>query len=228
MFKNYKKYANAHSVKEYFNLPKCEREYRGWYLLPFALPSSFFLMANEEKGETWESFNKQIRKEYPIQSWIRQVPLEIVDSFFYRIKMKINRAYHNVRRFFKPCHPRLYKACPRWQYADISELMVDVNFALIQDFWHEEVVDGFVDWQSDEVHDKFYKWLKNAIKYIEKERPRLQRLSDKELDKASRKRRKNSSYEETYGEYDKLCETIEMLDTDVLKKFAENRAAFWT
>ena len=220
-------------VKDYFDLPKEKREKWGLYLTPFALPCDRFISSNikMEDGKGWNAWYAEIKKRYPVQYFFRKTLLSYdnpVYALYKRLCWKLDKWAWNVRRFVNPCNPRFRKVYPRWAISDTTELAVDVNFALILDFWHEEIVYGFVNWNSDDKHKKFYKELKAAVKYIEKDRPALQKKSDAELTKASNKKRKNLSYMGLYGKYDALEKEITDRDTEWLVWFVKERGVFWT
>jgi len=215
-------HANAHSIEEYFALPKLQREKWGLYLMPIALPCDIF--GDGEEG--FKAFSSKIRKEYPVQGFIREWVLSWDNpayAFLNRIGMKLSDARYSVKRFITPACPRFRKAYPRHTYKDITGAVVDINFALILDFWHEEVVDGHVDWESDDEHIKFHTELKNAVNYLEIERPQLQEKIELALSEACGK-----SYEEKYGEYDRLGEQLTAKDSEILIWFMKQRDAFWT
>ncbi len=219
-------YARASSVEGYFNLPKKEREKWGIYLKPYSLPCDIF--NKNEKG--WKEFDRQIRKHYPIQGWVREWFLSYdnpVYAFFFHTKKDIYDIKCNIKNFFKPGHPRFRKVYPRHIWQDISNVMVEINFALIQDFWHEEVYpDSYVDWHSDPKTEEVYNWLQSAIDWIEKARPELEKRCREELHKAHQT--ENKSYDETYGEHNRLEKLLYNTDTEILNKFVEYRDYLWT
>ena len=225
------KYIHVDGVKDYFALPKAERERYGLYRKPMALPMGN-LFGRKRKGEEegWDAWERQIRKEYPVQWFVREW-LTSYDNPAYalyaRTVRKVSDAWWNIKRFVSPVHPRYQKAHPRWEYSDITELAVEINFSLILDFWHEEVVDGHVDWQSDATHKKFYKELKTHVTYIEIGRAKIQKTIDDSLTKAIDDGRE-LTYLQRYGKHDAAEALLEKSDTQVLVWFAKNRRFFWT
>ncbi len=219
--------ARAGSIEEYFNLPKAEREKWGIYLKPHSLPCDLF----DEDAKGWGEFHKQIRKHYPIQGWIREWLWSYDNPVYAFIKHRISDVRdikNNIRRFFRPSHPRFRKAYPRHVWMDITNAVVEVNFAMLQDFWHEEVYpEGFVDWHADPKTEEVYQWMQKAINWIEKVKPELEKKAADALS-AAHKNRGEGSYEEIYGEHDKLEKMIDDGDTDILNKMIQYRAYFWT
>ena len=164
---------------------------------------------------------------------------------------KYQRFYYNkVKTIFKPCHSRLRKAIPR-QWSDITSLIVDVNFEMIKSFYEDEYSDGIVNWESDEHHKEFAQWLEAAYKYITVERPELQKQMGAAYPKETNlnesffasktdehgnvtrqwkscEERYGKSYEEVYGEVNRLEALIDKRDTEVLTELIKRRDYFWT
>lgn len=158
--------------------------------------------------------------------------------------------YDHIKTIFKPHHSRLRKAIPR-QWWDLTGLIVDINFEIIKSFYEDEYSKGIVDWQSDEHHSKFAEWLEEAYKYITVERPELQTQMDQaypettnldewkgeqHIDKhgnvswtmKSCEERYGKSYEEAYGEVNRLEALIDKKDTKVITEMVKRRNYFWT
>lgn len=220
-------YVEVSTATEYFLLPKNKREKFGIYLLPSSLPSELF----HPETDGWRNFNKVIRKEYPIQGWFREWFLSI-DSPIYWIIYKTSRLikdyYRNIKRFFKPSHPRFRKAYPRHKWHDLTEAIVDINFALILDFWHEEIGADIVNWDATVNHSKFYNWIKDAVYWIERARPEALKQLDNELTIAHNNKNNLLSYEQRYGKHNRLEKYIDETDNEILKKMIDYRGFFWT
>ncbi len=224
-----KEVGSVFTTEDYKNLPKFSRERNGWYLEPLGLQTS--LDDLRTKNSEWSKFYTFIRQEYPIQ-WFFRHWLTSWDNPVYSFTklryMKFLDIKYSTKRFIKPFFPRWRSSCKRHEYKDISSLIVDSNFALILDFWYEEVVDGNVDWQSQPDHKQFYEELKSNVKYIEKGRKKLQDKADKELTKASAKSKKGLSYQERYGRYNEVEQEIRNNDSKILEWLVGNRDFFWT
>ena len=220
----------VHSVEGYFQLPKADREFHGLYRKPYALPLGFLCGRRFGKEQGWSDWEARIRKEYPLQ-WFFREWLTSWDNPVYalvtQIRMRYSDIHYNVKRFISPLYPRFRKAFPRHAYKEISVASVEINFALILDFWYEEVVDGCVDWQADEMHSTFYDSLKCCVDYIEKIRPELNALMDEALTAATDDERE-LPYEQRYAEYNRLEKMIEDTDTKTLIWFIQHRDSFWS
>lgn len=220
-------YVRVDGVDAYFSLPKNEREKYGLYRVPYGLPCDFF----DDGAKGWDAFYKEIKKHYPIQYllrhwlWSFDNPLY---SFYNRwIKWPIRDFYYGSKRFIDPCYPRWRKTLKRHEYGDACHLIVESNFNLLLDFWEEEVKLGFIDWNSDEHHRKFYKELEKNIEWIKNGRQKLQIKIDEELTNAS-KNKKEKNYHKKYAKFNKLEK--EMFDkvSSILTWIINNRGSIWT
>lgn len=154
--------------------------------------------------------------------------------------------YENISPIINPQHSRLRKSIPK-QWMDISSLIVTVNFEFIKSFYEDEYCKGIVDWEATEKHKKFAKWLTEAYDYIKVERPKLVKQEEDayppvlpmdETFKAIKDKNgkiesyefidRGKTYEELYGEVDRIKELINKKDTKVLTEMVKNRDFFWT
>jgi hypothetical protein len=217
---------DVRDVNAYFDLPKPKREKWGIYLKPYALPCDFL----DDTKLGWNEFDRRIQKIYPIQGWFREWFLSSdnpVYWFFHKLNRNIKDIKNNIRRFIRPSHPRFRKAYPRHKWHDLKEAIVDINFALIQDFYHEEISRDFVNWDATEEHKAFRAWIEDAIFWIEKAEPQAQKDLDAAYKNVDRKNR-NLPYEQMYGEVNRIEKTIEETNTRILKEMMEHRGFFWT
>jgi hypothetical protein len=225
------KYIEVSSVDEYFALPKSARELYGLYRKPFALPIDrpSFLVGNKSKQKGWNAWEKEIKRLYPVQWFVREWCFSWenpVYSFFKGLYFDYREKKYAVKRFIKPFYPRFRKSMPRHQYTDVSEALRKVNFALLLDFWYDEMVDGIVDWNDNNAHKDFFKRVKAAVKYIELERPALEKKSDATLTSATDK--KKGTYEQRYAKHNAIEAKIAQKDTDLLVWMMQQREMFWT
>lgn len=224
-------YIRVKTVDEYFALPKKEREWHGLYKVPFSLPLEW--LSDEKHG--WDAFYKQIKSEYPVQyffrKWLPSLDNPLVFAFYKFIGWPLRESKYAIRLFFNPCFPRWRKVAPRHKYTDVVELVTASNFALIVDFYREEVVDGHVDWSADELHKKFYTELVAAVNWIEEERVKVEKMTDEALSKSVKNKVTKDGkfdYNATYADFDRLEEHKKQKDTEILKWFIDNREFFWT
>lgn len=225
-------YVQCRSVDEYFNLSKKEREWYGLYRKPFGLPVEW---ASPEGEKGWNSFYEEIKKEYPIQyffrEWLPTCDNPVVFAFKKFIEWPWRDISRSVRLFFKPYYKRWRSVLPRWEYADAQHLIVEGNFAILRDFYHEEVVGGFVDWDHDDFHRNFKNKLEEYVKWVEEERKVLDDKLSEELSKAVKNKifvDKKLDYHETYKSYNQLEKEIKEKETEILKWMVDNRELFWS
>jgi hypothetical protein len=228
-------YVNVHSVQDYFALPKSERERFGLYRKPFALPCEWLQGRGASIGKVkpdkqgWASWELEIRRQYPVQWFLREWCFSWenpVYAFFKTLYFNYREKKYAVKRYINPFYPRFRKSVPRHQYSDVCEVLRKVNFALLLDFWYDEMVDGHVDWNDNSNHRDFFKKVKNAVKYIELERPALEQKADAALTVATKK--KTGTFEQRYGKHDAIEKKITEKDTELLVWIMQNREMFWS
>jgi hypothetical protein len=162
--------------------------------------------------------------------------------------MDIKRWYYDhIYPIFCPAHKQIRKAVPR-KWIDISQLIVTVNFELIKSFYEKEYSQDIVDWSATDGHQKFADWIEKAYVYITTTRPQLEKdlenaypplppineLFKEEVDAKGQKifryisPIKQGTYEEVYGEVNRLEKLIHEKDTEFLTELIKNRDFFWT
>jgi hypothetical protein len=221
-------YVSVSSTEEYFSLPKNQREKFGLYLIPFALPWEIFKDVSQKEG--WDYFYSKIKEQYPLQwfirRWLPSLDNPVVSVAYKYIIWPYTDIKYSIKRWFNPLHPRWRASLPRHQYKDIQELVVDSNFALIRDFYWEEVIDGVVDWSSTEEYETFHNQLVINVNWIENELPALNKQHEESLSKAFLNTK--AEYYTKYEEVAKIEKEIHDKTTEILTWFIENRAFFWT
>jgi hypothetical protein len=170
-----------------------------------------------------------------------------LESFYRATSYKLDMLYfENIKPIFRPQHSRIRKVIPR-TWADITSLIVDVNFEFVKSFYEEEYKAGIVDWNSDKNHKEFAKWLESAYKYITITRPRLEKdlenaypsvtkdfleMFKEEVDKEGRRTYRlvddGIPYKVKYKDVIRIEKNIEKKDTQFLTGLIEKRAYFWT
>jgi hypothetical protein len=193
------------------------------------------LNISEKKETLFSKIRSYFFKKYGI--W------DFWDFFPYSLRM---RYYEDIRPIFKPENDRLRKSIPR-RWKDTSDLIVDVNFEMIKIFYEEEYAKGYIDWDSDEQHKSFAKWLEGAYRYITVDRPKLEEdlnnayppLGDDgfkgmfdEIEEGGKKtyRMKDDGipYDVKYAEVNRIEDLIKSEDTSILKEMIKKRDFLWT
>jgi len=187
-----------------------------------------------------KSFGRELRDFFDDRFGIRSV----WDLLPFKWKMNY---YDKVRPIFAPQNKRYRKAVPR-TWCDVSQLIEIVNFEFIKGFYEGEYLHGHTDWEGTGEHAvEFAKWLESAYDYITIERPVLEKDMDnaypplrpidewfEETDetlngqKLFRMKERKESYEELYGEVNRLEQLIQDKDTEILAQLIKYRYFFWS
>lgn len=146
---------------------------------------------------------------------------EYKPTIFDKFKWWANDFVWDVYRYFKPCHQQIRKAIPN-RFRDISELIEDVNFEFVKSFRDNEMY--IIDWESDERHLEFKTWIEQAYVYITVERPQL----EDQMNHSYPPRGMKGTYEEKYGELNRLESLLEQKDTEILVEIVKRRKMFWS
>jgi hypothetical protein len=173
--------------------------------------------------DDWESWRVNTRQQYPIQYFFR----EDVSLYFSIRWSRIKDLKYKIKCFFFPKHQEIRKAIPR-TWTDISNLVVDLNFAMILSF-KKEADESWVDWGGTEGHRKFKNWLDAAAGWIQKSRPELEKQRDNSYPPHPLPAElKGKTYDELYGEVNRIEKLINETDTNILKQMIEYRDYLWT
>lgn len=223
-------YVKADSVDGYFAKPKSEREknilFLKLYRKPYALPWEGF-GNNGESG--WEAWDKRIKKEYPIQWFFREwLPSydNPIYAFFGRLKMKISDFRYGLKNWLFPPYSRTLKAARPFGWRDMDTRLVDINFALILDFYYEEYLDSHIDWEH-ESHRDFSTELKEMVHFIEIRIPEAK----KEIQNIYSKIKTDTPKEERdaiWNKTDKIDQGIAEIEMAILTWLLKNKDKMWT
>jgi hypothetical protein len=187
-------------------------KYGFWYEHPFSLTL-----------DGWTEWRDSVKKNHPVQYFIR----EFVGDTRYTLRRWYRNVKNGLRWVFNPYHQDIRKAVPR-NWADITSLVVDVNFAMILSF-KKEADGSFVDWNGTEKHREFKNWLDSAVHWITIGRPNCQAQADASYPPHPLPdHMKGKTYEELYGELNKIEELIAETDSNILKKMIDYRDYMWT
>ena len=187
-------------------------KYRFWYELPHSLTL-----------EDWAAWHDTVKKNHPVQHFVR----EFADDTRYTLLRWYRTTRYKIRSIFKPFHQDIRNAIPR-EWADVTSLIVDVNFAMIKSF-KKEADESYVDWDRTENYREFMNWLDSAYQWIMIDKPNCEAQVDALYPPYPLPAHlKGKSYEELYGELNKMEKLIEDTDTKILKQMIEYRGYFWT
>ena len=200
------------SNRLYNNKTTLEYKYGFWYENPRSLTL-----------DGWTEWEANAKKNHPVQYFVR----ELASDARYTLLRWYRTAKYKIRSIFKPFHQDIRNAIPR-EWADVTSLIVDVNFAMIKSF-KKEADESYVDWDGTENHREFMNWLNSAVHWITIGRPKCEAQVDALYPPHPlTDLQKGKSYEELYGEVNKMEKLIEDTDTKILKQMIEYRGYFWT
>lgn len=207
------------TVAEYLLSPVSERyRYGFWYIRPFAL-----------EWNEWDLFDRMIAAQHPIQYRLREWSSEVA-GFFARAWRSVRCGY---RWLFHPCHPSV-RAAVRRDWQDLDSVMEDVCFAIIREF-RQEMIDGWVDWSATERHREFEAWIIDAVDYLDRRRPDLQKsVGDLEMPECGLgvilggDSDAKAAFRKWSEAHTRIESEIEALDTKYLTEMIQKRGFFWT
>jgi hypothetical protein len=166
-------------------------------------------------------------------------PNSKVQIYWFKLKDFIKRCIpYSIKEFYRkhieiiwrPQHIRIRKAIPK-HWMDLDWVLVNVNFEIIKSFYEDEFLSGWVDWEADKNHRKFGKWISKSYNYIVKERPELQKAVEDaypETKGFTVKKMDKLTYNELYGEVDRLEKLIHDTDTKIITDLVKYRDFLWT
>jgi len=168
-----------------------------------------------------------------VDDWFDQIKNRKVswyESLWYKSQRYLHDISWSIYRWFNPCHKPVRNAVPR-KWCDVTELVLLVNFAIIKEFFEEEMQNVIWDNEDNPKVVAAGKWLKKSYDYINKDREELLIKIDQAIREATdlpKEVRKNLSYNERYGMVNLLEEELSSRDRKVLIGLAEHRECLWT
>lgn len=170
-------------------------------------------------GDVHEFFESIKNRKYP---WYERA--------WDRVHMWLYDASWSIYRWFNPCHKQVRSAIPN-KWIDSTELILLVNFTIIKEFVENEM--DSVVWDDVDRPTVFAagKWLKESYEYITKQRDEMQARYNKALTIASdlpSETRKQMTYEQQYGDTNRIEAEIDKRDRRVLLGLAKYRQWLWT
>jgi len=159
------------------------------------------------------------------------------DNWAWKLRYKLNPRQKWIKKYVT------YE-----NFSDKPELIGQFLFGCVQHFMDKDGEDCFsiVDWEATPEHSKFAKELRECHYYITVERPALETRIDEELTKASDRAGpmefrdapefgqgmremipSKYSYEELYGEMNKLEKKLDELDSKWLTWIVTERNMMW-
>lgn len=151
------------------------------------------------------------------------------------MKYKIERIITNIKTFFNPRQKWLIKKIPN-HWMDKDGLIELVLFECLIHYveqevglqdkldWDEELKNGFISEEYVANVKSIDGRLREAYDYVKYERPKLQKALDDSYPEFDAK----GTYEELYGETNRLEQEICSKDTKAMQTIVELRQYMWT
>lgn len=230
------------TIKQYKALPKKEREKFGLYLAPYAMELNLEDFLDKESGGGWNAFYRYVKKEYPVQYFVREI---LIDGTRSKIEKFLGH-YGETRfskfkaRFFNDRQKWLRKTIP-YTWCDKPELLREICFAFVVDFIEREKCFEVTAWDDDINDDEAWgesmpmnirqeyidrkrptkEFLEFAYNYITKER--------KELDSQIKNLYKEDlNRKERFKQVTEIENQIDKKDQEVIEGVAKHRMELWT
>jgi hypothetical protein len=175
--------------------------------------------------EGWDAWRNKVKKEHPIQYFIREKIEDIEDdviSKYYRIK-------YYVRTLLFPENKRIRDSIPVRGH-DIASIIEKMNFATILQF-KEEADKSYVDWDANEGHKEFKAWLGRSVIWLTEGKANLEKELDRAYPTVSLMRTGEitlEKYNDMYKEVHRLEGLIKQTDENILVQMMKYREYFWT
>jgi len=201
----------AITTEEWLKLPRKERVPRKWYWLTGWYEAPFAMMMND-----WDNWEKHIKKEYPIQHWLRE-------NFQYTFR-RYYRTIKGLKRYIVNPRRRMRNAVFSAQYMDLVDLVPHFHFQTIIEFVEVEKTFETTEWVGEGVAEKGSK-LKELYNYVKYERPFLL----EKLTMAYERVEITDITDETrYSRVDAINKEIKDKDTELCIWVIQNRDLLWT
>jgi len=165
----------------------------------------------------WDNWEKHIKKEYPIQYWLRE-NFQYTFIHYYQSIKKLKNKFINPRR-------KMRNALFTSQWVDLVELVPQFHFQAIIEFVEVEKAFEKIVW-DDPTNPKTAevgKKLKEYYNYIKVERPLLKDKLYKAYDNLE-----ITSESVCYKEIDEMDKQIKNKDTELCIWIIQNRDLLWT
>jgi len=190
-------------------------EFKGvLYTVPFA-----------ETVEGWDAWRNKVKKEYPIQYFIREKIEDIEDD----IMRTYSRIRYYVHTLFFPENKVIRNAIPVRGH-DVFSIIEKMNFAAILQF-KEEADKSQVDWAANENHKEFKDWLDRAVVWLNEGKANLEKELDRAYPTVSLMNTGEiilEKYNDMYKEVHRLEDLIKQTDENILVQMMKYRDYFWT
>lgn len=140
--------------------------------VPKALHSEYYKRHTGEDVQTWEEWEAETKKKYPVRYFLQKTLPNKVGDFF----GMFSTAWYWIRTHTYNRYHILDMRCPgygvdyRWGWCDRSELILIAPFQLLKAFVEEEVPNGVTAWDTEdsapihkEMMELYHWWTKGRL-----------------------------------------------------------------
>lgn len=175
--------------------------------------------------DEWSKWRSKIKKEYPIQYFIR----ESLGSVAYSFAQTCRTTRYRIRTFLFP-ENKLIRATIPVRGSDLTDIVLNMNLAAILQF-KEEADKSLVDWDSDAEQKEFKAWLDTTAAWIKEGRDKMtQELNNAypnitiyDLGKLT-----PDNIKELYSEVNRIEQVIAQTNEAILLQLVKYREHLWT
>jgi hypothetical protein len=178
-----------------------------------------------ETLEGWDAWRAKVKKEHPIQYFIREKIEDIEDG--------IIRKYSSIRYYLRtlliPENKVIRNSIPSRAH-DVASIIEKMNFAAILQF-KDEADKSQVDWAASENHKEFKDWLDRAVVWLNEGKANLEKELDRAYPPVSLMYTREitlEKYNDMYKEVHRLEDLIKQTDEAILVQMMKYREYFWT
>jgi len=207
----------ATTTEEWLKLNRSERAPRKWYWPTGWYEAPFALMIND-----WDNWEKHIKKEYPIQYWLRE-------NFQYTFRRFYNSVKDLKNKIINP-RQKMRNALFTSKWVDLVELVPQFHFQAIIEFVENEKAFEKIVW-DDSLNPKTTEAgikLKEYYNYVKIVRPFLLEKLSQAYEKAYENVEITAELNDSrYKEVDEIEKQIKAKDTELCIWVIQNRDFLW-
>lgn len=178
-----------------------------------------------ETMEGWDIWRDKVKKEHPIQYFIR----DRIESIEYDLMRKYRALRYWVRTSILPENKRIRAAIPVRGH-DTCSTIINMNFAAILQF-KEEADNSYVEWDARDCDKEFKDWLDSAVVWINEGKVKLEaelmeaypRVNFRDIFKSD-----PAVIQDLYKEVYRIEALIKETDENILVQLMKYREHFWT
>jgi hypothetical protein len=171
----------------------------------------------------------ELRKTFPLQVFIREDIPSSDFVFFFKIKKMMLKDFYRkwILATFKPYNTTIVKTIPRREWNDLVSIIPNFLYACVIQFVEDEKCFEHTDWEGSTGSKDFENKLREIYNFAKTGRTELENKITEKLHEASEKD-DDLTYEERYGEMNRLEEELKRKDKEYMSWIVEHVGHFWT